>query len=88
MKLCRVSGGSIIDGPHISFPTENKRIRYIVIVYKLSIIFIPKVKCQNNFSHKILSFFLLERYIGTEFKFIYLRLSEKLSDQDFEAEIP
>ena len=57
MKLCRVSGGSIIDGPHISFPTENKRIRYIVIVYKLSIIFIPKVKCQNNFSHKILSLF-------------------------------
>ena len=57
LKLCRVSGGSIIDGPDISFPTENKRIRYIVIVYKLSIIFIPKVKCQNNFSHKILSFF-------------------------------
>ena len=71
-----VCGSTIIDGPHGSSQTESKRIKDILIFYKLSIIFIRLgieniLTIQKLFSQSIKSF----KIIGT----VYF-VSSKLQD--------
>ena len=70
-----VSGSSIIDGPHSSSPTENKRIKNILIFFKSSMIFIPGIEnlliIQKLFLRLIKSFDI----IGTVY-FIISKLQD------------